>query len=84
VGGDQWGLITRHVAGEILAIFSTLEAVIGPVRTLADDTELARLHVADLSDLLEQYVRRWGLVHGSSIYLRRYFSNKKGRFLKSP
>ena len=56
--GDQWSLIARYVAGEVLAIFAALELVIGPVRSLTDDTELAGLQVADLSDLLQQCLRR--------------------------
>jgi len=54
VSGDELGLLTWNIAGKGLAVFPALEIVVRALGSLADNTELARLHPVDLGHLLEQ------------------------------
>ncbi len=66
--GDQLGLVRRNIAGKSFAIFSTLEVVVRPFRSLGDYAEFTRFHALDLGDLLEQ-LSSGCLVHGLNIYV---------------
>jgi hypothetical protein len=74
---NDLNLVWRNVTGHRLAVFSTLEVVVGPVGALPDNAEFARLHSLDLGNLLKELSGR-GLIH-SEIYTNVYIMrNKKG------
>ena len=52
--GEHFDLVGRNIAAEGFALLPPLEIIIRAVGALAQDAELARLHVLDLGDLLEQ------------------------------
>jgi hypothetical protein len=61
-------LVCGNIEGEGFAVFPALQVVIRAIGAVADDTEFARFHVLDLSDLLEE-LSRIELVHGHNIYI---------------
>jgi hypothetical protein len=52
VFSDQLSLVNRNIAGESLALFSTLEVVVRPVGSLTDDAQFTRFHALDLGDFV--------------------------------
>jgi hypothetical protein len=69
--GHQFHLFSGNVAAQGFAVLTPLQVVIRPAGTLAHDTELAWLHVLDLSDLVED-LSRVGMFHGISICIYIY------------
>src|ERR1051325_5795519 len=68
-------LLLWNVAADRFAVFPTLEVVIRALRAFTQDTEFARLHTLDLSDLLKNFgqERRF---HGANIYICIYYATK--------
>jgi len=50
--GDHLRLVCRNIACEGFAAFTTLEVVIRPIGSLADDAKFSRLHALDPGNLL--------------------------------
>jgi hypothetical protein len=48
------GLIARHIAGDVLAVFGKLVVEIRPVGALADNGELATFQMRNLSGLCHE------------------------------
>ena len=73
-GGD---LVARYVLGDIAAILTVLEGVVGlAVRTNADDGKVAAFHAGDGGQLLDALGNCFGL-HGASICACIYLTTKK-------
>jgi hypothetical protein len=75
--GHQFDLVGRNVGGEGFALFAALEVVIGPIGSLAHDTEFARFHVLDFGDFLEDLssVRWFHRQKYIPIYILRHKKN---------
>jgi hypothetical protein len=77
--GDHLDLVAGNVAAEGFAIFTALEVIIRAIGALAQNTEFARFHALDLSDLLKE-LAGMGWFHGESIYVYIYYTTKKAAF----
>ncbi len=79
VRGDGFDLVARNVAADRFAVLPALEVVVGPAGSLPNNTELARLHVLNVGDLLEN-LGRGRCFHDKSIFDCIYFVNKNMPF----
>ena len=74
---DGRNLLSGDVAGQVFALFACLELIKGAGGTFLNDGKLAAFHGMDLGDLPKDGRQRIGMIHGQSIYIIRYFDNKK-------
>jgi hypothetical protein len=74
---DSRDLLAWNVASHVLATLTCLELIKRAGSTFLNDGELAAFHGWDLGDLLKDGRKRIGVIHGCSIYISRYFGNKK-------